>query len=326
MRDKKLLQRLSYTISQDMTDEVACARMRLCALQSKSPFRLGELVESSKIRKGENIVQKEKDSFKREEGTDVDTNVPHIIRIYRADGTFATQSVPLLTTASEIVQIMGKKSYVYGELDTCQLFMATETGIRTVRDDESPIVEQRDLLRKAGYQEDRIAGDVRHICRFTIMADKEYEDGRGFRPHKEPMRPRKRTREEDDSDDDPKRTKRHAGRTALKSDLGWRDKTLQIFERYTRETRYSYFERGAHTVTWYYHNVVEPDPDINNRQARSCLRELQAITEEWDVDIIQTKTFLEVGRYGREVNELSTTFISNDENVRQIPGANSSPS
>jgi adenylate cyclase len=115
-----------------------------------------------------------------EEGTSVhvdDTGMPHGVRVFRIDQTFATLSTGVNTTAEEILQILGKKSFLQDELNTYQIVMRKQDLQRQLAPNERPIAIQRRLLEQAGYQasdhiEEVGREDNSYLCRFTFVPTK----------------------------------------------------------------------------------------------------------------------------------------------------------
>ncbi len=120
-----------------------------------------------------------------------DDGTPHCVRIFRIDSTFATLSMGVNTTASEILQILGKKSFLQDDLDNYQIIIRKHDLHRQLAPGERPIAIQKKLLEQAGYQcTDRIdeigREDNSYLCRFTFVPTKlsgyyslEKEPGQG---------------------------------------------------------------------------------------------------------------------------------------------------
>lgn len=107
-----------------------------------------------------------------------DTNsTPHCVRIFRVDSTFATISANVNTTVTEILQILGKKSFLQDELNNYQIVMQKHDLQRQLQAGERPIAIQKKLLVQAGYTEaDRIEEvgreDNSYLCRFRFVPTK----------------------------------------------------------------------------------------------------------------------------------------------------------
>ncbi|KAK7552549.1 hypothetical protein BKA81DRAFT_378120 [Phyllosticta paracitricarpa] len=102
---------------------------------------------------------------------------PYCVRIFRVDSTFAVLSVPLNTTVTEIIQILGKKSLLQDELGNYHIVMRKHDTSRQLEPNERPLVIQRRLLEQAGYTEaDRLEDvgreDNSYLCRFTFLPSK----------------------------------------------------------------------------------------------------------------------------------------------------------
>ena len=106
-----------------------------------------------------------------------DDGTPHCVRIFRIDSTFATVSTGVNTTVSEILQILGKKSFLQDELDNYQIIMRKHDLQRQLAPGERPVAIQKRLLQQAGYTaKDRIEevgrDDNSYLCRFTFVPTK----------------------------------------------------------------------------------------------------------------------------------------------------------
>ncbi|MCJ1413801.1 cysteinyl-tRNA synthetase [Xylographa parallela] len=106
-----------------------------------------------------------------------DHGIPHCVRVFRIDSTFATLSTSVNTTVSEILQILGKKSFLQDELNNYQIIMRKHDLQRQLAPGERPIAVQKRLLEQAGYEEsDHIEEigreDNSYLCRFTFVPTK----------------------------------------------------------------------------------------------------------------------------------------------------------
>ena len=106
-----------------------------------------------------------------------DDGTAHCLRVFRIDSTFATLSMGVNTTASEILQVLGKKSFLQDDLDNYQIIMRKHDLHRQLVPGERPIAIQKKLLEQAGYEStDRIEEigreDNSYLCRFTFVPTK----------------------------------------------------------------------------------------------------------------------------------------------------------
>ncbi|KAL9593946.1 MAG: hypothetical protein Q9179_005626 [Wetmoreana sp. 5 TL-2023] len=120
-----------------------------------------------------------------------DDGTPHCVRVFRIDSTFATLSTRVNTTVAEILQMLGKKSFLQDDLDNYQIIMRKHDLQRQLNPAERPIAIQKTLLEQAGYLAiDRIEEigreDNSYLCRFTFVPTKlsgyyslEKEPGQG---------------------------------------------------------------------------------------------------------------------------------------------------
>jgi adenylate cyclase len=109
--------------------------------------------------------------------------IPYCIRIFRVDGTFATISTSLNATVSEIMNQLGKKTYMTDSLENYQIVMKKHDLQRILGAGERPVVIQKRLLEQAGYEErDKIEDvgreDNSYLCRFSFVpARQSYATG-----------------------------------------------------------------------------------------------------------------------------------------------------
>lgn len=102
---------------------------------------------------------------------------PYCVRIFRIDSTFTTLSATLNTTVTEILEMLGRKSFLQDELNNYDIVLRKNDLSRTLEYGERPILMQKRLLEQAGYQQsDRIADigreDNSYLCRFTFLPTK----------------------------------------------------------------------------------------------------------------------------------------------------------
>ena len=102
---------------------------------------------------------------------------PYCVRIFRIDSTFATLPSGLNTTVTDILEMLGRKSFLQDDLNNYDILMRRNDLSRTLDHGERPILMQKKLLHQAGYQEsDRIADigreDNSYLVRFTFLPTK----------------------------------------------------------------------------------------------------------------------------------------------------------
>jgi adenylate cyclase len=105
-------------------------------------------------------------------------STPYCIRIFRVDGTFATLSTPPNATVTEIMNQLGKKTYMTDSLENYQIVMKKHDLQRILGAGERPIVIQKRLLEQAGYEERDNIEDVgrednSYLCRFSFVPARE---------------------------------------------------------------------------------------------------------------------------------------------------------
>ena len=106
-----------------------------------------------------------------------DDGTPYCVRIFRIDSTFATLSMGVNTKTSDILHILGKKSFLQDDLDNYEIIIRKHDLHRQLGPGERPIAIQKKLLEQAGYEgSDRIdeigREDNSYLCRFTFVPTK----------------------------------------------------------------------------------------------------------------------------------------------------------
>lgn len=102
---------------------------------------------------------------------------PFCVRVFRIDSTFATLSGGLNATVTQILEMLGRKSFLQEDLNNYDIVMRKNDLSRTLEHGERPILMQKRLLEQVGYQpSDRIADvgreDNSYLCRFTFLPTK----------------------------------------------------------------------------------------------------------------------------------------------------------
>ncbi|KAF3492308.1 adenylate cyclase [Arthroderma uncinatum] len=113
-------------------------------------------------------------------GPEMDVDVdghPFCIRVFRIDSTFATLSASLNTTVTQLLEMLGRKSFLQEDLNNYEIVMRKNDLSRTLEPGERPIMMQKRLLQQVGYHmSDRITEigreDNSYICRFTFLPTK----------------------------------------------------------------------------------------------------------------------------------------------------------
>lgn len=108
---------------------------------------------------------------------DGDPGPMYYMRIFRADSTFAVISAGLNATATELIAMMAKKTFLQDELDNYHIVMRKQESSRQLEPGERPLVMQKRLLEMAGYTDgDRLEDlgreDHGYLCRFTFLPAK----------------------------------------------------------------------------------------------------------------------------------------------------------
>ncbi|KAK4147904.1 phosphatase 2C-domain-containing protein [Dichotomopilus funicola] len=102
----------------------------------------------------------------------------YCIRVFRADGTFATLQMALDATVADLVSQIVKKSYVIDGLENYNIVLKKHDLIRVLSSVERPLLMQKRLLQQVGYEErDRIEDvgreDNSYLCRFMFLSARE---------------------------------------------------------------------------------------------------------------------------------------------------------
>ncbi|KAF3395032.1 hypothetical protein DPV78_008581 [Talaromyces pinophilus] len=101
----------------------------------------------------------------------------YFIRVFRIDSTFATLSAPLNATVADILELLGKKSFLQDDLKNYEIVMRKNDLSRQLEHGERPILLQKKFLEQVGYlPKDRIEDvgreDHSYICRFIFLPTK----------------------------------------------------------------------------------------------------------------------------------------------------------
>ena len=111
-------------------------------------------------------------------------DMPYCIRIFKADGTFTTLSVPLASTVSDVIDSIGKKMGIGRDgLPNFHIILRKRELVRILSAMERPLILQKRLLQQFGYEDrDRLEEvgreDNSYLCRFMFLSAMESE----FRP------------------------------------------------------------------------------------------------------------------------------------------------
>ncbi|KAL2136260.1 hypothetical protein VTI74DRAFT_4693 [Chaetomium olivicolor] len=102
----------------------------------------------------------------------------YCIRVFRADGTFATLQMSLDATVTDLIQQIVKKSYVIDGVENYNIVLKKHDLIRVLSPVERPLLMQKRLLQQVGYEDrDRIEDigreDNSYICRFMFLSARE---------------------------------------------------------------------------------------------------------------------------------------------------------
>ena len=114
-----------------------------------------------------------------------DDGVSYFMRVFRADGTFATLSMTINATVEEVLQSLAKKSVLHDSIENYQLLLRKHQLSRELLAGERPIAMQKKLLIQAGYKEEDHIEEVgrednSYLCRFTFSHEKHSGYGSGL--------------------------------------------------------------------------------------------------------------------------------------------------
>ncbi|KAI2473646.1 adenylate cyclase [Annulohypoxylon bovei var. microspora] len=103
---------------------------------------------------------------------------PHCIRVFRADGTFATVQMPLNSTVSDVMAQVVKKTFVTEGLENYHIVLRKHNLSRVLAAPEKPLLIQKRLLQQVGYEEkDRLEDigreDNGYLCRFLFLSARD---------------------------------------------------------------------------------------------------------------------------------------------------------
>ncbi|KAJ5452763.1 Ras-association [Penicillium cf. griseofulvum] len=101
----------------------------------------------------------------------------YFIRIFRIDSTFATLSAGVNATVSEILLMLGRKSFLQDHLNNYEIVLRKNDLSRQLDHNERPILMQKRLLEQVGYTEKDRIGDIgredhSYLCRFIFLPTK----------------------------------------------------------------------------------------------------------------------------------------------------------
>jgi adenylate cyclase len=107
----------------------------------------------------------------------LDDGLVYFIRIFRIDSTFATLPAPLNATVADILQLLGKKSFLQDDLGNYEIIIRKNDLSRQLEHGERPILIQKRLLEQVGYEpadkiEDLGREDHSYLCRFIFLPTK----------------------------------------------------------------------------------------------------------------------------------------------------------
>ncbi|EED21998.1 adenylate cyclase AcyA [Talaromyces stipitatus ATCC 10500] len=129
------------------------------------------------IERGDDVVRGLPEIDDELEAAAIHDSSSYFIRVFRIDSTFATLSAPLHATVSDILELLGKKSFLQDDLKNYEIVMRKNDLSRQLEHGERPILLQKRLLEQVGYlPKDRIEDvgreDHSYICRFIFLPTK----------------------------------------------------------------------------------------------------------------------------------------------------------
>jgi adenylate cyclase len=102
----------------------------------------------------------------------------HCIRVFRADGTFATIQLPLDSTVSEVMAHVVKKTFMQESPENYHIVLKKHDLARVLAAVERPLLIQKRLLQQVGYEDkDRLEDigreDNSYLCRFLFLSARD---------------------------------------------------------------------------------------------------------------------------------------------------------
>lgn len=102
----------------------------------------------------------------------------HCIRVFRADGTFATVQLPLESSVSDVMAHVVKKTFMQDGLENYHMVLKKHDLIRVLAAVERPLLIQKRLLQQVGYEDkDRLEDigreDNSYLCRFLFLSARD---------------------------------------------------------------------------------------------------------------------------------------------------------
>ncbi|KAI4596457.1 cysteinyl-tRNA synthetase [Pestalotiopsis sp. 9143b] len=103
----------------------------------------------------------------------------HCLRIFRADGTFATVQLSLEATCTDVMGHVVKKTYVQDGPENYHMILKKHDLTRVLSQNERPLLIQKRLLQQVGYDEekDRLEDigreDNSYLCRFLFLSARD---------------------------------------------------------------------------------------------------------------------------------------------------------
>ncbi|KAI5789099.1 hypothetical protein EDC01DRAFT_631149 [Geopyxis carbonaria] len=109
-----------------------------------------------------------------ESGPEETQGAQYCIRVFRADTTFATLSCKLQASVTEVLDLLGRKSFLQDNLANYQIVMRKNGLARILAPNERPLKIQKRLFEQAGYTEDDHLDEIGredhgYLVRFTFM-------------------------------------------------------------------------------------------------------------------------------------------------------------
>ena len=98
----------------------------------------------------------------------------YCIRVFRADSTFATLSCKMQASVTEVLGLLGRKSFLQDNLANYQIVMRKNGLLRILGPNERPLKIQKRLLEQVGYTEEDHLDEIGredhgYLVRFTFM-------------------------------------------------------------------------------------------------------------------------------------------------------------
>ena len=94
--------------------------------------------------------------------------------MFRVDGSFTTLSASLNASVTDLLTLLGKKSFLQDDLTNYVIILRKQDLARILNRQERPLLIQKKLLEQVGYTEEDHLDEIgredhSYLCRFTFL-------------------------------------------------------------------------------------------------------------------------------------------------------------